>query len=33
VPPEEWQEKDGEIAAIFTRFLKRMETPVSAAGA
>jgi hypothetical protein len=33
VPPEEWQKKDGEITAIFTRFLKRMETPASAARA
>ena len=33
VPPEEWQKKDGEIAAIFTRFLKRIGTPASAARA
>jgi pimeloyl-ACP methyl ester carboxylesterase len=33
VPPEEWQKKDGEIAAIFTRFLKRIETPASVARA
>ena len=33
VPPEEWQKKDGETAAIFTGFLKRIETPVSAARA
>ena len=33
VPPEEWQKKDSEIAAIFTGFLKRMETPASVARA
>jgi len=33
VPPEEWQKRNGEIAAIFTGFLKRMETPASAARA
>jgi pimeloyl-ACP methyl ester carboxylesterase len=31
VPPEEWQKKDGEITAIFTGFLKRMETSASVA--
>jgi pimeloyl-ACP methyl ester carboxylesterase len=31
VPPEEWQKKDGEIAAIFTSFLARMRAPASAA--
>lgn len=33
VPPEEWQKKDGEIAAIFTSFLARIMTPASVAGA
>jgi hypothetical protein len=33
VPPEEWQKKDGEIAVIFTSFLKQVETPASAARA
>lgn len=33
VPPEEWQKKDGEIAAIFTSFLARMMAPASVAGA
>jgi hypothetical protein len=30
VPPEVWREKDGEIAAIFTGFMKRVEAPVTA---
>jgi pimeloyl-ACP methyl ester carboxylesterase len=30
VPPEEWQKKDDEIAAIFTGFLKRALAPASA---
>lgn len=29
VPPEEWQKKDDEIAAIFTRFLERAFAPAS----
>ena len=33
VPPEEWQKKDGEIAAIFTSFLARTMTPASVARA
>lgn len=33
VPPEEWQKKDGEIAAIFASFLARIMTPASVAGA
>jgi len=33
VPPEEWQKKDAEIAAIFTDFLARMQAPASAARA
>ena len=33
VPPEVWQEKDGEIAAIFTSFLARIQTPASVARA
>lgn len=33
VPPEEWQKKDSEIAAIFTGLLERMATPDSVARA
>jgi len=33
VPPAEWQKNDGEIAAIFARFLKRLEPAASAAKA
>jgi hypothetical protein len=31
VPPEEWQKKDGEIAAIFTSFIARTRTRASVA--
>jgi pimeloyl-ACP methyl ester carboxylesterase len=30
VPPEEWQKKDGEIAAIFAAFLERALAPAGA---
>jgi pimeloyl-ACP methyl ester carboxylesterase len=33
VPPAEWQKKDGEIAAIFAQFLKRLEPATSGARA
>ncbi|MDH3288939.1 MAG: alpha/beta hydrolase [Betaproteobacteria bacterium] len=33
VPPEEWQEKDDEIAAIFTGFLERAIAPAGSAQA
>ena len=33
VPPAEWQKKDGEIAAIFAQFLKRLQPVASAAKA
>lgn len=33
VPPEEWQKKDAEMAAIFTTFLSRALSPAKAARA
>jgi len=33
VPPEEWQKTDGDAAAIFVKFLRRVLAPASAAEA